>query len=95
MDIKKFLVSAHGEGAASRVESLLNKTKGIEDILARDHMKVNQIALVVLYSCLYRTVHTIQNLDKVLSKVLLDRKDAGGCFSDEMPRVYSEQNIEL
>ena len=45
VEVQDFLVTAHGEDGEGRIVSLLEKTKGIEDILTRDHMKVylNQI----------------------------------------------------
>ena len=39
-EVGAFLVDAHGEEGRGRMEPLLDKTSGIEDILARDHMKV-------------------------------------------------------
>lgn len=38
--VRKFLGEAHGEAGAGKVTSLLDRTRGIEDMLSRDHMKV-------------------------------------------------------
>ena len=45
---QELLESAHGPNSNGRMSLLLEKTKGIEDILARDHMKVSLIILLVI-----------------------------------------------
>lgn len=40
---QELLTSAHGPDGNERMSLLLEKTKGIEDMLARDHMKVRMI----------------------------------------------------
>lgn len=38
---QELLESAHGANSNGRMSSLLEKTRGIEDMLTRDHMKVS------------------------------------------------------
>ena len=38
--VQKFLGEAHGDAGSGKVSDLLDKTQGIEEILSRDHMKV-------------------------------------------------------
>lgn len=39
--MQEVLTESHGPEGEGRTSALLDKTKGIEEILARDHMKVN------------------------------------------------------
>lgn len=43
--VREFLTEAHGEVGAGRVAPLLDRTRGIEEMLSRDHMKVQYDAM--------------------------------------------------
>ena len=44
LEAEAFLKEALFKGGEEKIESLMDKTKGIEDVLDRDHMKVTQEA---------------------------------------------------
>lgn len=41
--MQEVLTESHGPEGEGRTSALLDKTKGIEEILARDHMKVKKL----------------------------------------------------
>ena len=45
--VQEVLTESHGPEGEGRTSALLDKTKGIEEILARDHMKVKIIILLL------------------------------------------------
>ena len=46
--MQEVLTESHGPEGEGRTSALLDKTKGIEEILARDHMKVKIIILLFI-----------------------------------------------
>ena len=44
--MQEVLTESHGPEGEGRTSALLDKTKGIEEILARDHMKVKKKLLL-------------------------------------------------